>query len=288
MLNCTRTWLVVSFVFRVVLRAVWLGSTLLFGLRLQTLGNGREGNLKLRVQKIGLHGKSLDLHLGGDPATQNAKIMVLYGSGDGGWFGPAVHMFKDIVRLGYPAAGFSTRAYLKAVSNSGAPVSLDEVADDYESIVQAAHQALDLPQEMPTVLTGWSRGAAFAVLVAAQKRPDLRLAGVVAIGLPDKEELKLRIHHRKILVANFPSGRQHIIFDTYDRISAVAPLPLSLIQATHDDYLPAQAARVLFGPDSVSDRFFPVEANDHKFGGGQPAFVASLRESLAWICKQIP
>ena len=104
------------------------------------------------------------------------------------------------------------------------------------------------------------------------------------MGLPDKEELNIRMRGKKILVANVRTNRQHVVFDTYERIPGVAPLPLSLIQSTGDDFLPAAEARPLFGDESESKRFFAIRARNHRFSGGRQEFVRSLKESLVWIC----
>lgn len=236
-------------------------------------------------KKIELHGRSLELHLGMPQSDLHSNILVIYGSGDGGWFGGAVEMFEEIAQLGFPVAGFSTRSYLKSLGYSTAPLSVEELTLDYKSLIEAATQAMALPPVTPAVLAGWSRGAAFAVLVGAEKKLDLNLAGVVAIGLPDKEELNIRIHRKKILIANFPETREHVVFDTYEKIPDVAPLPLSLIQSTHDDYLPASAARTLFGFESSCKGFFAVEAHNHRFSGGKTEFLHTLKESLTWISR---
>jgi hypothetical protein len=133
------------------------------------------------------------------------------------------------------------------------------------------------------VLTGWSRGAAFSLLVASEPEVQQQVAGVIAIGLPSKEELNIRHRGKDIFVANHQASPRHVIFETFDLISEISPMKVSLIQSTHDDFLPAEAARALFGPDSSVHRFYAVEARNHRFSGGTKAFRHSLVESLSWI-----
>ena len=38
------------------------------------------------------------------------------------------------------------------------------------------------------------------------------------------------------------------IIQTYEYLPRLGPQPISVIQSTHDNYLPADVARVLFGP----------------------------------------
>ena len=72
-------------------------------------------------------------------------------------------------------------------------------------------------------------------------------------------------------------------FDTYAHIRRLGSLPCAVIQATHDNYLPAAGARQLFGPDTPVRRFYAVEAKNHRFSGGESAFDAALRDAMQWI-----
>jgi hypothetical protein len=47
------------------------------------------------------------------------------------------------------------------------------------------------------------------------------------------------------------------------------------------------ALRKLFGSESETDKFFAVEAHNHRFSGGAAAFDESLRESMCWITNSI-
>jgi hypothetical protein len=228
-----------------------------------------------------LEGKSLDLHLA-MPGTPRADgVLVVYASGDGGWFGAAVHMFEQITRDGYYAAGFSSRAFLNRERPSGGLATRDRLVDDYESIIERARNAMGLSPSTRTVLTGWSRGAAFAVLVASDPREQQRVAGVVAIGLAQGEDLTMHSDEedddgRRV----FANG--HPAFDTY-RLMRSSPVRAVVIQATGDQYLPAAEARRLFGDDSPTRRLFEVDARNHRFSGATAQFDRTLDIALAWI-----
>jgi hypothetical protein len=58
-----------------------------------------------------------------------------------------------------------------------------------------------------------------------------------------------------------------------------------VIQSTHDDYLSADAARALFGPDTELKKLLPVEAKNHRFTGGCLDLYKKTETVLAWICK---
>jgi hypothetical protein len=76
-------------------------------------------------RKIQMHGSSLELHLAHPGEVHPPNLLVLYASGDGGWFGAAVKMFEDLTQLGYPAVGFSARSYKKLLGYGDASVSVD-------------------------------------------------------------------------------------------------------------------------------------------------------------------
>jgi hypothetical protein len=239
------------------------------------------------VRQILLHSKSFDLHLGwpASPTQLVQPVLVVYASGDGGWFGAAVDMFKAITQFGYSTAGFSSRSYMKDLSFGDSPITLDDLVGDYRIILDEARRGLALPTGTRVILTGWSRGAAFAMLAGSDEQIRPAVTGVVAIGLPHKEELDIRRRGRMIFLGNFRPTPLHLLFDTYDRVSALAPLPCALIQSTHDDFLPATAAQLLFGPDSAVKRFYAVAARNHRFSGGKEEFQRDLQEALAWICQ---
>jgi len=193
-------------------------------------------------------------------------------------------MFEEISAFGYPTVGFSSLSYMKILSRSQEPVTLEELVKDYQLIIEEAKKSLNLARDTKTVLSGWSRGAAFSVLVGADKSSEQGLLGVLAIGLPHKEELDIRRHERKIVILDHSSKHQHIIFDTYDLFSSMALLPMALIQSSHDEYLPAEKAHALFGADTTFKKFYSVSARNHRFSGGRNEFRAKLYEALDWLC----
>ena len=254
----------------------------IFWLRME--GNAHEREIKPFVSKVILHGQPLDLHLSDRGTHPVRPVLVLYASGDGGWYGAAVGMFEEISAFGYPTVGFSSRSYMKILSHSQEPVTSEELAGDYQLIIEEAKKSLNLARETKTVLSGWSRGAAFSVLVGADKSSEQGLLGVLAIGLPHKEELDIRRWDRKILILDHPSKSQHIIFDTYGLFSSMASLPTALIQSSHDEYLPAEKAHTLFGEDTKFKRFYSVTARNHRFSGSRDEFRTKLHEALDWLC----
>ena len=75
-----------------------------------------------------LHGKPLELHLSVPTGRAPADALILYASGDGGWFGAAVDMFRRIAGAGYYTVGFSSRAFLKLDRPKGRLVNPEQLA----------------------------------------------------------------------------------------------------------------------------------------------------------------
>jgi hypothetical protein len=235
---------------------------------------------------LALHGRPLELHLSAADGKARHSALVLYASGDGGWFGAAVDMFRRIGEAGYAVAGFSSRAFLKIERPHGALVRADQLADEYAAIIAGGRLALHLDPGTPTILVGWSRGAAFSVIAGSEPRLRDQLRGVVAIGLDAGEDLSIDGDDSDegpgaAVPRKWP-------FETYVRLRDVAPLRCAVIQATRDNYLPAVRARELFGPDTAKRRFYAVDATNHRFSGGKPEFDAALVDALDWVDAQTP
>jgi hypothetical protein len=228
-----------------------------------------------------LHGERLTLHLAKPAAASDPSVLVLYASGDGGWFGTAVDMFHAIARAGYAAVGFSSRAFLRIERPHGRALNPGQLALEYGQILDRAEETLGLPASSKAVLTGWSRGAAFAVLAGGESPLSVRSIGVVAIGLSDGEDLKVDAAADD---DGEPSGATHRWpFEPYRRIAGLGALPCAVIQSSHDQYLPAARGRALFGADTASRRFLTVEATNHRFSHGKVPFAAALRDALGWV-----
>jgi dienelactone hydrolase len=242
------------------------------------------------TSRVMLHGQPLELHLAVPDQPPPDAPLVLYASGDGGWFGAAVDMFKQIARAGYPAAGFSSRAFLKIQRPHGGLVNAAQLAADYKTIVGHARAALRLSDTNRVVLTGWSRGAAFSVLAASEPSVRGQLAGIIAIGLATGENL-MTVSDDDATdddetddgQAGETSGPSR--FDNYATIAQLGPLSCAVIQASRDNYLPAADARRLFGPDTDRRRLYAIEAKNHRFSGGKAAFDAALLDALQWITR---
>ena len=212
-----------------------------------------------------LRDQPFDLHLAAPSHPRVGDVLVLYASGDAGFY----------------AVGLSTRTLLHLKQPSGQPLTVAELAEDYQVILDRASIALNLPPTHGVVLTGWSRGASLAVLVGGGRHAPPNLAGVIAIGLEADENLGVSSETDDD-PDDKPLVRDPSSLDMYALISQVAPARCAVIQATGDRYLQASRARELFGPDTELRRFYEVPAKNHRFDGGAERFVAALQGALDW------
>jgi len=234
--------------------------------------------------RVMLRGEPFELHLVQPSAPLQPDVIVLYASGDGGWFGAAVDMFKAIGADGFCAVGLSSRTLMHRTLPGGRPLAVSDLAEDYRTILDYASTQLHLPADRRVVLTGWSRGASLAVLTGGSRHAMPGLAGVIAIGLTEDENLTV-VGDSDDDPAEAPAGRTESSLEMYPLLAQVAPRRVAVIQSTGDAYLGAARARQLFGPDTDDRRFFGVTAKNHRFGGGKDAFATALQSALAWVVE---
>ena len=233
---------------------------------------------------VTLRGERLELHLAQPETPRHPDVLVLYASGDGGWFGAAVDMFKAIGGNGFCAVGLSSRTLLHRKLSGGRAPTVSELAEDYRAILDYAASALHLPADRRIVLTGWSRGASLAVLTGESRYAMPNLAGVIAIGLTEDENLDI-LSDTDQDPGGVPAVRSESSVQLYPLLAQVAPRRVAVIQSTGDGYLRAARARELFGVDTEHRRFFAVAAKNHRFSGGTEVFALALRSALDWVIQ---
>ncbi len=238
----------------------------------------------LYVRPITLYGRPLDVHLARPRQLASPRPMLLYATGDGGFRGNDRALFDALASFGYPVAGFSARTYLKNMGYVEDTTTPEKLARDYERLIDFSEQALGLPSKTPVVLVGMSRGAGLAVVAAGQPIVQTRLAGVLAVALTREEEY---VQHYRIRRGALPPGtprRELVMIETYEYLPHLSSLPVSVIQSTRDNYLPAEKARELFGPDTENRRLHAIDAWDHSFTGARDELYEQTEQSLDWIC----
>ena len=222
----------------------------------------------------------------------HAQVLYVYGerggpaaivtSGDGGWvhLGPEVAAF--LASDGYFVVGFDARAYLAAFTTSSGTLSVEDVPRDYAALVDyAAPGAAGRP-----LLVGVSEGAGLSLLSATAPDIQARVAGVIALGLPEKNELGWRWRDSVIYVTKkVPNEPTFSAREVADR---VAPVPLAAIHSTHDEFVPVPEVKAILARAREPKRLWLVESKNHRFTDSLPELHRSLKEAIAWTqsaCK---
>jgi alpha-beta hydrolase superfamily lysophospholipase len=225
-----------------------------------------------------LRGRTLALHVSG-PAT---GLPVIVASGDGGWIHLGPHVSDVLARAGYFVVGLDSRQYLAAFTVGRRGLAPDDVVRDFRAVIDFASRR----SRAKPVLVGVSEGAGLAVLAASSPSVRESAAGVVALGLPDRNELAWRWSDAVIYVTKGVPDEP--LFKVADVIDRVAPLPLAAIHATGDEFVPVAEIQRLMGRAGEPKRLWTIPASDHRFSSNEREFDARLADALAWVRANAP
>jgi fermentation-respiration switch protein FrsA (DUF1100 family) len=223
------------------------------------------------TRDVTLNGFPVTLHLV-RPVARDTRPLLIYATGDGGWRGKDLDLFRQLASWDYAVAGFSSPQYVKHLRGDAETTTPALLARDYAEIIAVATRELTLPASTTIILIGVSRGAGLSVVAAGQPPMQQVVEGVVVMGLT-KEEEHVRWRRR----------RQSTELEIYDYLPRLRDVPVAVIQSTNDNYLPAAQARTLFGADTDRRQFHAIAARNHSFAGARPALYDTLRASLDWV-----
>jgi fermentation-respiration switch protein FrsA (DUF1100 family) len=136
------------------------------------------------------------------------------------------------------------------------------------------------------ILIGVSEGAGLSVLAAVDPDMQRRIAGVVALGLPDRNELGWRWKDSLIYVTHGVPNEP--TFSVSDLVGKLTPVPLAAIHSTSDEFVPESDVRKLMARANEPKRLWMVTASDHRFSGNVPEFDRRLLESIEWVTQNQP
>jgi len=223
-------------------------------------------------ETLSIRGRPQVLHLYGARGERS----FLVSSGDGGWMHLGPHVAEVLAASGNFVVGFDAKAYLESFTGRD-PLGPEDVAADYRALVDFAARG----SGMKPMLIGVSEGAGLSVLAAADLTLKPAVAGVIAVGLPDRNELAWRWQDSIIYLTH---GVPHEpAFSTAAIVERVAPVPLAAIHSTHDEFVPAQEVRRILDHACEPKRLWMVDAANHRFSDKLTDFDERLREAIDWI-----
>jgi alpha-beta hydrolase superfamily lysophospholipase len=225
------------------------------------------------VDTVYLRGHSQLVRLFGTPG---AGVPVIVSSGDGGWIHLGPHVAEALAARGYFVIGFDTRAYLSGFTGAST-LRPEDVAADYRELVRyAARGSPGRP-----VLVGVSEGAGLSVLAAADDATKSLIGGVVAIGLPDLNELGWRWKDAWIYVTHGVPNEP--TFSSAAFVGHVSPLPLAVIHSTRDEFVTAAQIQSTMDRAAEPKQLWMIDAADHRFSNNLPELDRRLQEAISWV-----
>jgi fermentation-respiration switch protein FrsA (DUF1100 family) len=206
---------------------------------------------------------------------------VIVSSGDGGWLHLGPHVAEALASRGHFVVGFDVKAYLESFTGS-ATLRPADVASDYRMLVDfASRGAATKP-----ILVGVSEGAGLSVLAAADPQLKSTIAGVIALGLPERNELAWRWTDSIIYLTHRPPREPS--FSASAIVDRIAPVPLAAIHSTHDEFVSVDQVRQILTRASEPKRLWVVDAANHRFSDNLGEFDRRLLDAIDWITTHSP
>ena len=222
---------------------------------------------------IAIRGHAQSLHLYG---TRGAPPVIV-SSGDGGWIHLGPHVAEVLAGKGFFVVGFDAKAYLEGFTSGKSTLRLDDEPGDYKVLADyASRGATQRP-----ILIGVSEGAGLSVLAAADPRTRSAIAGVIALGLPNLNELGWRWQDSLIYLTH--AAPNEPTFSAAAVVGRVSPAPIAAIHSTRDEFVPLAEVEKVFEAAQEPKRLWIVKAADHRFSDNRLEFDRRLIEAVEWI-----
>jgi dienelactone hydrolase len=202
---------------------------------------------------------------------------VLYAPGIGGWKGWGITIAETMASWGYDVYGVDTKIYVDSFTGKTTLSEADVTRDMNELGQWASHSS-----GKPVTFVGWSEGAGIGVLAVSGPDNKKTFAGLITFGL---EDANVMAWHWSENLTSLVKKPHEPTFLASGHMSKIAPLPLVMIQSTHDQYVGVDEAKKLFDEAHEPKRFELVQATNHRFDGNHDEFFEKLREGLQWVCQ---
>jgi hypothetical protein len=223
--------------------------------------------------KVDFRGKKQELHIYGTAG----RPPIILSSGDLGWAGLVVHVAEFLAGQGYFVAGLNSKAYLSSFTTKSAALDPNDVPKDYLTLIDFVKRSGDATP----VLAGVSEGAGLSVLASTNPQVRSSVKGVLALGLPDENELGWKWQDFTIWVTKKVPDEPS--FRVSDIIGRMSPAPLAEIHSTHDEFLALDKAKSLMARAGEPKRMWVIESANHRFSDARDELDRRVLEALQWI-----
>jgi hypothetical protein len=224
---------------------------------------------------VDIRGTNQKLNLYGSPG--NAPVVL--SSGDLGWAGLVVHVAEFLSSQGYYVVGLNTKLYLASFTSKNSALDPRDVPGDYKALIALTRQRTSAKP----IFVGISEGAGLSVLAATDPEVRTCIQGILALGLPDQNELGWKWQDFTIWITKKAPNEPSFMVE--DIIGKVSPLPLAEIHSTHDEFLPLDKAKAMFSKAGEPKKMWVIESANHRFSDNRPELDRRMLEALEWIKK---
>jgi fermentation-respiration switch protein FrsA (DUF1100 family) len=229
-------------------------------------------------ETLSLRGKDQSLRIygtrGGEP--------VIVSSGDGGWIHLGPHVAEFLAARGFFVVGFDVKAYLASFTSGKSTLRQEDEPADYRVLADFARRGTSVKP----ILIGVSEGAGLSVLAATDPQTKAASAGVVAIGLPNLNELGWRWKDSVIYLTH--GVPKEPTFTTLSVVGKVGPLPLAAIHSNHDEFVSVADVQKAVAAAQAPKNLWIVNASDHRFSDNLAEFDRRLVEAIEWVKRNSP
>jgi len=187
------------------------------------------------------------------------------------------HIAQLLAGRGYFVVGFDAKEYLRSFTTNATTLQPAEVPGDYRELVRFASGG----SSPKPILVGVSEGAGLSVLAAADGPTKAALGGVIAIGLPDVNELGWRWKDAWIYVTHGIPNEP--TFSSAALVTQMAPLPLAAIHSTKDEFVPVSQVQQMMTRASDPKKLWVIPAADHRFSDNLSELDRRLLEAMDWV-----
>lgn len=207
---------------------------------------------------------------------------VIISSGDGGWLHLGPHVAEILAAKGFFVVGFDAKAYLEGFTSKASALRTEDEPGDYRILADYARRG----SPRKPILIGVSEGAGLSVLAATDPETKAGIAGVIALGLPDLNELAWRWTDSLIYVTH--GVPKEPTFSAAAVVGRVTPIPLAAIHSSHDEFVPLADLQRTLAPANEPKRLWVVKASDHRFSDNLAEFDQRMLEAIQWIRENQP
>ncbi len=225
------------------------------------------------TEAIALRGHTQLLRLYG--TRGNPAVVV--SSGDGGWVHLAPHVAEVLASRGFFVVGFDVKAYLESFTSGATTLQPEQEPRDYKVLADFAARGTTAKP----ILIGVSEGAGLSVLAATDPETKERIGGVLALGLPDLNELGWRWKDAMIYVTH--GVPKEPLFSTRAIVNRVGPTPLGAIHSTRDEFVPIAEVQKVIDAANEPKKLWIVKASNHRFSDNLAEFDGRLLEAIDWM-----